>query len=97
MFRSKENTIEAIQNTDLLPPKQKLTLKAICEVQHPVYAKEVENKLNSTTPQISFCLKALMKRGFITREKEGKYVYRPNYKRVGDIIKRYEGKKKQFL
>jgi len=86
--------IEAIQNTDLLPPKQKLTLKAICEVQYPVYAKEIEQKLNSTTPQISFCLKALMQRGFITREKEGKYVYKPNYERIDDIIKRYNDTKK---
>ena len=94
MLWSKKDMIEAIQNTDLLPPKQKLTLKVICEEGHPVYAKEIENKLNSTTPQISFCLKALMKRGFITREKEGKFVYKPNYKRIDDIIKRYNDTKK---
>lgn len=94
MLWSKKNMVEAIKNTDLLPPKQKLALEAICEEEHPVYAKEIENKLKSTTPQISFCLKALMKRGFIIREKEGKYVYKPNYKRIDDIIKRYRDTKK---
>ena len=85
--------LEAVRNTDMLPTKQKNTLEVICAAEHPVYAKEIEEKLHSTTPQISFCLKALMKREFITREKDGKFLYKPNPRRIEDIVKRYKSTK----
>jgi len=52
MKKGKEMIIEAIKNTDMLPPKQRDALEVICESEHPLYARDIENKLNSTTPQI---------------------------------------------
>jgi hypothetical protein len=31
-----------------------------------------------------------MKRNFIIREKDGRYVYRPNYIRIEELIKRHK-------
>ena len=35
-------------------------------------------------------LKSLVKRNVIIREKDGCYVYRPNYTRIEELIERYK-------
>ncbi len=81
--------VEAIRNTDLLPEKQKLTLEVICRSEYPLSSKMIEKKLNTTKQRMDYSLKSLIKRNFIIREKDGSYVYRPNYTRIEELIKRY--------
>lgn len=87
---NKNMLIEAIKNTDLLPVKQKLVLEVICSSEYPLSSKAIEKKLKATKQQMDYSLKSLIKRNFIIREKDGLYVYRPNYIRVEELIKRYK-------
>lgn len=82
--------IEAIRSTDLLPEKQKIALEVICCSEYPLSSKMIEKKLNTTKQRMDYSLKSLIKRNFIIREKDGSYVYRPNYERVEELIRRKE-------
>lgn len=90
MKQDKNMLVEAIKNTELLPKKQKLTLEVLCLSEYPLSSKMIENKLNASKQQMDYSLKSLMKRNFIIREKDGRYVYRPNYIRIEELIKRHK-------
>lgn len=79
---------EAIKNSSIIPAKQKGTLEILCLSEYPLTASDIEKKLHSTTQRVHFSLKSLLKRNFIIREKDGRYVYRPNYSRVEELINR---------
>jgi len=89
MKQDKNMLVEAIKNSELLPKKQKLTLEVLCLSEYPLSSKMIEKKLNASKQQMDYSLKSLMKRNFIIREKDGNYVYRPNYIRIEELIKRY--------
>jgi predicted transcriptional regulator len=88
MEKYKSMLVEAIKNSDIIPPKQKGTLEVLCLSEYPLTASAIEKKLHSTTQRVHFSLKSLLKRNFIIREKDGRYVYRPNYTRIEELIKR---------
>ena len=90
MKQDKNMLVEAIKNTELLPKKQKLTLEVLCLSEYPLSSKMIEKKLNASKQQMDYSLKSLMKRNFIIREKDGRYVYRPNYIRIEELIKRHK-------
>jgi len=89
MKRDKEMLIEAVRNTSLLPEKQKQALEIICGSKYPLSSKVIEEKVGTTKQRMAYSLKALEKRNFIVREKDGSYVYRPNYARIEELIERY--------
>lgn len=88
MEKDKSMLVEAIRNTDLLPEKQKMALETICCSEYPLSSKMIEKKLNTTKQRMDYSLKSLIKRDFIIREKDGSYVYRPNYTRIEELIRR---------
>jgi predicted transcriptional regulator len=90
MEEDKNMLVEAIKHTELIPEKQKLTLEVICLSEYPLSSKMIEKKLNTTKQRMDYSLKSLIKRKFIIREKDGYYVYRPNYIRMEELIKRYK-------
>jgi len=82
--------VEAIRNTELLPPKQKLTLEVICSSEYPLTSKMIQKKLNTTKQRMDYSLKALLKRNFIKQGKDGSLIYTPNDTRMEELIKRHE-------
>jgi predicted transcriptional regulator len=90
---NKKILIEAINNSDILPLKQKNALRIVCSSEYPLSAKSIEKKLNMNKQSINYSLKSLLKRNFIIREKDGYYTYRPNNARVEELIRRYNNKK----
>jgi len=90
MERDQNMLVEAIRNTELLPSKQKRTLEVICLSTYPLSSKMIEKKTQTTKQRMTYSLKSLMKRNFIIREKDGCYVYRPNYTRIEELIERYK-------
>lgn len=88
MNRDKNMLIEAIQRSDILPPKQKKTLEVVCSSEFPLSAKSIEKKLDMNKQSINYSLKSLLKRNFLLREKDGYFVYRPNYNRIEELIRR---------
>ncbi len=90
MKKNKNILVKAIRNTDLLATKQKLALEVICCSEYPMSSKMIEKKLKTTKQRMDYSLKSLIKRKFIVREKDGYYVYRPNYIRIEELIRRYK-------
>lgn len=90
MKSNKNMLIAAIRSSDILPSKQGQTLEVICLSDFPLSAKSIEKKLSINKQSINYSLTSLLKRHFITREKDGFYVYRPNYERVEELIQRYK-------
>lgn len=86
---NKEMLIEAVRNTNLLPEKQKQALEVICNSKYPLPSKIIEEKVGTTKQRLAYSLRALERRNFIVREKDGAYVYRPNYTRIEELIERY--------
>ncbi|MBM3467466.1 MAG: MarR family transcriptional regulator [Alphaproteobacteria bacterium] len=80
--------IEAVENSDILPQKQKRTLVVICSSEYPLSAKSIEKNLSMNKQSINYSLKSLLKRNFLIREKDGCYVYRPNYIRIEELVRR---------
>jgi len=90
MKRDKAMLIDAIRNAEIIPPKQKLALEVICASDYPITSKMLEKKLNTTKQRMDYSLKSLLKRNFIIKEKDGHFVYSPNYSRMDELVKRYE-------
>jgi len=90
MERNKSMLVEAIRSSDIIPPKQKNTLELLCLSEYPLTAKSIEKELGATTPQVHFSLQSLLKRNFIVREKDGKFLYSANYSRIEELIKRHK-------
>ena len=67
MEKYKSMLVEAIKNSDIIPPKQKGTLEVLCLSEYPLTASAIEKKLHSTTQRVHFSLKSLLKRNFIIR------------------------------
>lgn len=84
---------EAIETSAIIPKVQKVVLKAICSSPHPISAKEIEDILGFSRPSVSFSLKMLLKRNFITRFKDNVYLYTPNKERMQEIKERFTIKK----
>ncbi len=82
--------IEAIHNSKLLPEKQRQALEIICSSKYPLSSKMIEEEAKTTKQRMAYSLKALEKRNFIVKEKDGSYVYRPNYRRIEELIERYK-------
>ena len=96
MERHKSMLVEAIRNSDIIPPKQKNTLEVLCLSEYPLTAKSIEKELGLSTPQVHFSLQSLLKRNFVIREKDGKFLYRANYSRIEELIKRHEKDKQKI-
>ena len=90
MVTNKKMMIEAIHNSKLLPKKQRQALEIICSSEYPLSSKMIEEEAKTTKQRMAYSLKALEKRNFIVKEKDGSYVYRPNYRRIEELIKRYK-------
>jgi predicted transcriptional regulator len=90
MREDKKMLIEAIKHAEFIPEKQKLALEVIALSEYPISSKMIEKKLNTTKQRMDYSLKSLIKRNFIIKEKDGCYVYRPNYIRMEELIKRYK-------
>jgi len=90
MKMSKKMMIEAIHNSKLLPEKQRQALEVICSSKYPLSSKMIEEKAGTTKQRMAYSLKALQKRDFIVKEKDGSYVYRPNYRRIEELIERHK-------
>jgi len=85
---------QAIDYSPLIPKRQGNVLKIICSKSYSISAKEIEELLGLTRPSISFSLKMLLKRNFITRVRDNIYLYCCNKERIEEIIKRYLDTKK---
>ena len=79
---------EAIENSAIIPRVQKIVLKVICSSSYPISAKEIEDILGLSRPSVSFSLKMLLKRNFISRSKDNVYLYSPNQERMKEIRER---------
>jgi predicted transcriptional regulator len=82
----------AIQDTDIMSPKQKEVFQVICNSEFPVSSSVIEDKMRVTRQAVYLTLKTLLDRGFINRERGRVFLYKPNLAKQTELIKRYKHK-----
>lgn len=93
-MNDKELLNQAIDDTDILSPKQKVAFKIICESEYAVSSVTIEKSMNITRQAVYLTLKALLDRSFITRKKERIFLYSPSKLKILELIERYKFNKK---
>jgi predicted transcriptional regulator len=89
-IKDKQLLNKAIENTDILSPKQKMVFKIICESEYPVSSVTIENLMKVSRQAVYLTLKVLLDRDFINRKKERVFLYSANKLKLFELMERYK-------